>query len=345
MTGISPATLRMWERRYDGRRARAAARRAIASYDDAAVRRLSAMRALVEAGWSPRLAAEQVKSRHAPAALLTPGPDREDAVPVSPPPMRTPRSCATASASSRTTRLPRRTPSTGSPAVARSPRRARRAGVSRGVASRSTARRCQLTLTEVGGAQAAGGDGSMLASIPAPWAKDADGRAIPTRCAVVDGALVQVVEHVRAAPPARSSLTRASSTATGTNPPASSSRRARQARWRSGDGPSPIAAGGLANKLCESPGGSGARPRRYAAGMVSACAVPRRVCVEAHLPLRAAAMVDDRDAERVGDWRRVAAPRAPQRWSWRSPYSLGDGTRERWLTAGLTGCWSPWQPP
>ena len=61
MTGISPATLRMWERRYEvvvpGR-----SPSGYRVYDDAAVRRLSAMRALVEAGWSPRLAAEQVKS-------------------------------------------------------------------------------------------------------------------------------------------------------------------------------------------------------------------------------------------------------------------------------------------
>ena len=61
MTGISPATLRMWERRYEvvvpGR-----SPSGYRVYDEAAVRRLSAMRALVEAGWSPRLAAEQVKS-------------------------------------------------------------------------------------------------------------------------------------------------------------------------------------------------------------------------------------------------------------------------------------------
>src|SRR5215203_3205606 len=61
MTGLSPATLRMWERRYEvvvpGR-----SPSGYRVYDDAAVRRLSAMRALVEAGWSPRLAAEQVKS-------------------------------------------------------------------------------------------------------------------------------------------------------------------------------------------------------------------------------------------------------------------------------------------
>ncbi len=52
-----------------------------------------------------------------------------------------------------------------------------------------------LTLTEDGGAQVAGADGSMLASIPAPWARDANGRAIPTHFTIVDGALVQIVEH------------------------------------------------------------------------------------------------------------------------------------------------------
>ena len=61
MTGIPADTLRMWERRYhvvepvrsDG---------GYRLYDDAAISRLSAMRALVAAGWSPRLAAEQVLS-------------------------------------------------------------------------------------------------------------------------------------------------------------------------------------------------------------------------------------------------------------------------------------------
>jgi DNA-binding transcriptional MerR regulator/methylmalonyl-CoA mutase cobalamin-binding subunit len=61
LTGIPADTLRMWERRYhvvDPVRSDAGYR----MYDDAALRRLSAMRALVAAGWSPRLAAEQVKS-------------------------------------------------------------------------------------------------------------------------------------------------------------------------------------------------------------------------------------------------------------------------------------------
>ncbi len=54
----------------------------------------------------------------------------------------------------------------------------------------------QLTLTEDGGAQVAGADGSTLATIPAPWAKDANDRAIPTHFTIVDDALVQVVKHV-----------------------------------------------------------------------------------------------------------------------------------------------------
>ncbi len=56
----------------------------------------------------------------------------------------------------------------------------------------------QLTLTDDGGAQVTGADGSTLASIPAPWARDANDRAIPTHFTIVDGALVQVVEHVGA---------------------------------------------------------------------------------------------------------------------------------------------------
>ena len=61
LTGIPADTLRMWERRYqvvDPVRSAAGYR----MYDDAALRRLSAMRALVAAGWPPRLAAEQVKT-------------------------------------------------------------------------------------------------------------------------------------------------------------------------------------------------------------------------------------------------------------------------------------------
>ena len=37
-----------------------------------------------------------------------------------------------------------------------------------------------------------------MATIPAPWAIDATGRAIPTHFTIVEGALVQEVEHVDA---------------------------------------------------------------------------------------------------------------------------------------------------
>jgi methanogenic corrinoid protein MtbC1 len=61
MTGIPADTLRMWERRYQVV-APARSDGGYRLYDDAAIARLSAMRALVAAGWSPRLAAEQVRS-------------------------------------------------------------------------------------------------------------------------------------------------------------------------------------------------------------------------------------------------------------------------------------------
>ncbi|MFC5177351.1 MerR family transcriptional regulator [Nocardioides taihuensis] len=61
LTGIPPDTLRAWERRYGvvtpGRSASG-----YRVYDDAAVRRLAAMRALVEAGCPPREAAQRVSS-------------------------------------------------------------------------------------------------------------------------------------------------------------------------------------------------------------------------------------------------------------------------------------------
>ena len=66
LTGIPSATLRMWERRYDvvtptrtdsGYRV----------YDERALQQLSAMAALVAAGWSARQAAEHVKSGRAGA--------------------------------------------------------------------------------------------------------------------------------------------------------------------------------------------------------------------------------------------------------------------------------------
>lgn len=73
LTGIAPDTLRMWERRYhvvDPQRSDAGYR----MYDDAALGRLSAMSALVAAGWSPRLAAEQVKSGTATVGNAVPAP-------------------------------------------------------------------------------------------------------------------------------------------------------------------------------------------------------------------------------------------------------------------------------
>ncbi|MEO6511666.1 MAG: MerR family transcriptional regulator [Nocardioides sp.] len=61
LTGIPAETLRMWERRYDVV-APVRSDGGYRLYDDAAIARLTAMHALVEAGWSPRLAAEQVRS-------------------------------------------------------------------------------------------------------------------------------------------------------------------------------------------------------------------------------------------------------------------------------------------
>ena len=74
MTGISADTVRMWERRY-GVVEPARSEGGYRLYDEAAVRRLAAMQALVAAGWSPRLAAEQVKTGS--AAPLGPGGDAE----------------------------------------------------------------------------------------------------------------------------------------------------------------------------------------------------------------------------------------------------------------------------
>lgn len=61
LTGLSPDTLRAWERRYGVVRPQRSPG-GYRLYDDAAVRRLAAMRALVEAGSSPREAAERVSS-------------------------------------------------------------------------------------------------------------------------------------------------------------------------------------------------------------------------------------------------------------------------------------------
>ena len=63
-TGVSVALLRAWERRYGivtPTRTEAGYR----LYDDTAISRLRAMRSLVNAGWSPRQAAERVASRSA----------------------------------------------------------------------------------------------------------------------------------------------------------------------------------------------------------------------------------------------------------------------------------------
>ena len=61
LTGIPADTLRMWERRY-GVVAPIRTEGGYRLYDDAAIARLTAMRALVAAGWSARRAAEQVAS-------------------------------------------------------------------------------------------------------------------------------------------------------------------------------------------------------------------------------------------------------------------------------------------
>jgi MerR family transcriptional regulator, light-induced transcriptional regulator len=73
MTGIPADTLRMWERRYhvvEPVRSEGGYR----LYDDAAITRLSAMRALVAAGWPPRLAAEQVRSGTTTGPIADPPP-------------------------------------------------------------------------------------------------------------------------------------------------------------------------------------------------------------------------------------------------------------------------------
>jgi methanogenic corrinoid protein MtbC1 len=61
LTGISADTLRMWERRY-GVVTPARTEGGYRLYDDAAIARLTAMHALVTAGWAPREAAAQVVS-------------------------------------------------------------------------------------------------------------------------------------------------------------------------------------------------------------------------------------------------------------------------------------------
>jgi methanogenic corrinoid protein MtbC1 len=59
LTGIAPDTLRVWERRY-GVVTPVRTDSGYRLYDDDALRRLSAMRALVDSGWAPRQAAERV---------------------------------------------------------------------------------------------------------------------------------------------------------------------------------------------------------------------------------------------------------------------------------------------
>lgn len=76
LTGVSADTLRMWERRY-GVVAPVRTEGGYRLYDDAAIARLTAMRALVEAGWAPSRAAVQVTSGTTPGPM-TPAP-REDA--------------------------------------------------------------------------------------------------------------------------------------------------------------------------------------------------------------------------------------------------------------------------
>lgn len=61
LTGVPAGTLRMWERRY-GVVAPVRTEGGYRLYDDAAIARLTAMHALVTAGWSPRRAALQVSS-------------------------------------------------------------------------------------------------------------------------------------------------------------------------------------------------------------------------------------------------------------------------------------------
>ncbi len=81
LTGIPSETLRMWERRYrvvEPARTDAGYR----LYDDNALRRLAAMKALVAAGWSPRLAAQQVTSGSLDGDRPSSGADRHPPGPL-----------------------------------------------------------------------------------------------------------------------------------------------------------------------------------------------------------------------------------------------------------------------
>lgn len=53
-----------------------------------------------------------------------------------------------------------------------------------------------LTLTADGGAEVATSDGLVIVSVAAPWAYDAEGRAVPTHFEVEGGTLLQIVNHV-----------------------------------------------------------------------------------------------------------------------------------------------------
>ncbi|MGW9453242.1 hypothetical protein [Streptomyces sp. NPDC055632] len=56
----------------------------------------------------------------------------------------------------------------------------------------------RVVLTEDGGAAVLGSDGQPVSVVAAPWAKDAEGKAVPTHFTLRDGSLVQVVDHDRA---------------------------------------------------------------------------------------------------------------------------------------------------
>ena len=64
LTGIPADTLRMWERRY-GVVAPVRSEGGYRLYDDAAIARLTAMHALVEAGWSARGPPSRWRRHHA----------------------------------------------------------------------------------------------------------------------------------------------------------------------------------------------------------------------------------------------------------------------------------------
>jgi DNA-binding transcriptional MerR regulator len=73
LTGVPTGTLRKWEQRY-GVVAPQRSRGNYRLYDDDAVRRLSVMRSLVDAGWSPQEAARHVSGDAAAAEAVLPRP-------------------------------------------------------------------------------------------------------------------------------------------------------------------------------------------------------------------------------------------------------------------------------